>query len=328
MSLIPSNIRCHAFGIQPDKDTPADTPVIAIALESTSLDPNVQSLTTAESDRSAQQGQRIIVGAQPGGAFRKYVRPSEEDFFLAALLGLFGDAGSAPTTHTSNIDASAPFFSPYLTVWDIWPGVLSVMHTGCRIAQAVISSAPGQAFDAEYTVAGLKSVYLDDEPDLDGLFIDELPHVWPELTANIEGITDGTLNALSLTINRNTGRFPGDVGLADYDVPNGLVAVTGNATVAFEDDDLTRLANTGDAAGTELSTLIAEKSLAFVLARGADLGVEFDIAAAQITNVQTALNTDASPAVTTFDFQSKRQDDITDVITAIIKNAITTSDRS
>jgi hypothetical protein len=330
VSLVPANIEYLAFAAQADKDTAASAPDIAIVLEDESLDPGVQVLTTAESDRSAQQGQRIVVGAQPGGTFRKYVRPNEEDFFLAALLGKSVDTPGSPNAHAITIDPAAPFFTPYLTCWQVWPGKLALKYVGCRIAQGVFTSQPGQALSVEYTLAGLSAVYLDAEPTVTDLFDDdELPHVWPELTGTLGGVHDGTINNLSLTVSRNTGRFEGDNGLTSLDVPNGLVAITGSLEVAFQNDDFTRAANTGSTSGTALTTDIYDTSLVldFLRAAGAE-EVKFDLESIQITNLRTALKTDASPAVTTFDFNAKRVDDISTLLVATVKNGFIHADRN
>lgn len=331
MSLIPANIECLAIGIQTDKDTPAVTPVIALALEDCNLDPNVQRIKEQESDQSAQQGNVVVVGAQPGGTFKKYVRPSEEDLLLYALLGKNTDSGTTPNfTHTALVNSTAPFTTPYLTVWDIWPGVLCVRYDGVRIASGHFMSKPGQMVEAEYQLEALKSTYIEpgSAPSLAGLFVDELGHSWPELTATLGGVHAGVVNSFDLTVSRATGRFPGDNGLFSLDIPNGLLSVTGSLEVAFQDDDLTRAANTGSTTGTVVTTSVFSEALTLALARGANLGVSFALAAAQISNFKNQLKTDASPAVSTFDFDSKRAATIGDAITTVVKNALAHADRT
>jgi hypothetical protein len=328
VSLIPGNVEYLAFGVQADKDTPATVPVIAIALEDCQLDPNPTDIVTAESDASAQQGDTVRVGAEPGGTFKKYVRPSEEDFFLNALLGKTVDAGTTPKTHTGTLDPTDPFGSPYLTVWDVWPGVATVRYDGARIAQGVFNSQPGQTADAEYTLQALKATLGVDEPDPTGLFIDELPFSWANFVATLGGVHAGVVNSFALTITRNTGRFHGDNGLDSLDIPNGLFAATGSLTVAFEDDTLLRAANTGTTSGTVLTDTVYSEALILDLLRGVDLEVQFSMAGVQIKNFKTALNTDGSPAVSTFDFNSKRQATLSDAMTTLVKNAIAHADRS
>lgn len=330
MSLIPGNVEVLAFAFQSDKDTAATEPVMAIALEDCSLDPGVQKITTPETDAAALEADDVIVGAQPGGTFKKYLRPSEDDLLLYALLGAVEDTGTDPTTHTSNIDPDAPFSSPYLTVWDIWPGIGFVQYTGARIGQLALASQEGGAVDAEYTIAALKAIFgdLDDAPDLSGLFADEQPFTWAELAVSLDGSHDGIVNQYQLTINRNATRFQGDNGLESLDIPNGLFSVKGSMTVAFEDDELWRAANTGAVDGTELTTTIFEESIDIDHLRGTDLEAKFSLAAAQISNFKTKIETDGKPATSSFDFKSKRSADVTDVITTVVKNAIETADRS
>lgn len=331
MSLVPANIEYLAFAFQADKATPATDPLIAISLEDCSLDPNRQEIRTAESDRSAQQGPRMIVGAEPGGSLKKYVRPSEEDFFLHGLLGRTVDTGDgSPGVHTSNVDPAAPFDSPYLTIWDVWPGRLAIRYDGVRIAQGKYDTTPGSALAVEYTLLGLNATYGVDEPDVEELFVDELPFSWANLAATVGEEHTGVVNNLSLTISRGTTRFSGDNGLGSLDVPNGLLDITGNLEVAFENDQLTRGANTGEVDGTDITDLIYESALSFDFTRGDDLEVKLALAAIQIGNLRTALKTDASPAVTTFDFNHKRTSPsaIADAIQSIVKNGFVTADRT
>ena len=328
MSLIPGNIEVLAFAEQVDKDTAAATPKIAVALEDCQLDPNPTFITLAESDSSALQGDDVVVGATPGGTFKKYVRPSEEDFFLYNLLGKNTDTGVGdPYTHTAEIDDTAPFTTPYLTIWDIWPGIATVKYVGARLSQAAYSSQAGAAWEAEYTVVALQALLGELEPDLTGLVVDELPFTWPDTTVTLGGVHGGTVNQAQLTISRGTNAFPGDNGLVALDIPNGLFGVSGNLEVAFEDDALLRAANTGDTAGTALTTTTFSESVVIDLLRGANREVKFTLTDAQIKNFQVSLKTDASPATATFDFKAKRNVTLADVITTIVKNAVASDPR-
>lgn len=330
MSLIPGNVEVLAFAFQDDKDSPADEPVMAIALEDCSLDPGVQKIQTAETDASALAPDDIVVGAQPGGTFKTYMRPSNIDLFLYALLGKNGDTGSSPTTHTASLDPDAPFTTPYLTVWDIWPGIGAVQYSGVRFGQLVATSQEGGAVETEFTLAALKALFLDleDAPDLADLFVDEQPFTWAELAVSLGGDHDGIVTQYSLTVNRNANRFQGDNGFQSLDIPNGLFAVNGSMTVAFEDDELWRAANTGTVDGDELTTTIFEESIDIDHARGTDLEAKFSLANAQITNFKTKIETDGKPATASFDFKSSRSDDVTDVLTTVVKNAIAHADRT
>lgn len=328
MSLIPGNVETLAFGFQTDKSTPADAPVMAIALEDCSLDPGVQYLKTAETDQSALQPDDIVVGAQPGGTFKKYLRPSEDDLLLYALLGKNVDAGVTPKTHTATLDPAAPFASPYLTIWDIWPGVGCVQYIGARIGQLTLASQEGGGVEATYKAEALQALMGADAPDLTGLFADELPFSWAELAVSLGGVHGGIVSQYQLDINRNTGRFQGDNGLESLDIPNGLMAVTGNLSVAFEDDTLWRAANTGATDGTALTTTIFEESLDIDHTRGPDLEAKFSLANARITNFKNKVQTDGKPAVSTFDFASARSATLSDVIQTLVKNAIAHADRS
>lgn len=328
MALIPANIELLAFATQVDKATPATVPLIATVLESNTLDPGVQKITTPESDASAQSSNLVVVGAQPGGDFQKYLRPSEDDFFLYCLLGKNVDSGTTPKVHTANIDPAAPFSSPYLTIWDIWPGVTTTRYDGCRITQAVITGQPGGPISVQYTVSALKATLQATEPSYASLIVNELEHTWPELTATLGGVAGGVTNNISLTINRNTGRFVGDNGLSSLDIPNGLLLVSGSLEVAFQDSALMRAANTGSTSGTVLTTTVFTESLVLDFLRSANLETKFTLANAQISNFKTLLKTDGSPAVSTFDFQSLRSATISDQIQTVVKNAVALGARS
>jgi hypothetical protein len=330
-TLIPSNIEVLAFGIQADQATPAVTPVIAVAIEDCGLDPGVQRAKQQESDQDAQQGNVAVMGAQPGGTFKKYVRPSEEDFFLLGLLGKTVDSGTTPNfIHTENIDPAAPLNSPYLTCWNIWPGELCVQYTGMRLKSAHITGAPGGFIEVEYDTRAMAATYvpIGSAPDLTGLFTTELAHSWPELAVSLGGVHSGTANKLDVMIDRGTNFFQGDVGLGVLDVPNGLLAVSGSLEVAFISDALERSANTGSPTGTALTSTVFSEALSIALTRNGNLGVTLSMAGVQIQNFKTQFKTDASPAISSFDFDSLRQATISNVIQAVVKNALAHADRS
>jgi hypothetical protein len=326
VSLIPGNVEVLAFGVQADKATPASAPTMAIALEDNSLDPGVQYVSAAETDSNAVQPDDNVVGAEPGGTFKCYARPSESDFFLYSLLGKNVDTGAGPYTHTQNIDPAAPFASPYLTIWNIWPGIACVKYTGCRIGKAAYTAQPGGMVEAEYTVQAIGATFVNagSAPSLAGLQVSEEPFTWAELAVSLGGVHDGIVNQFQLMIDRNTGRFVGDNGLSSLDVPNGLLAVSGNLEVAFQDDLLWRAANTGTTSGTALTTAMFEEALAIDLTRGAGLELKFLLAAMRIQNYKTSLKTDGSPASATFDFKSKRSATVSDVIQTVVKNSYAT----
>jgi hypothetical protein len=331
VELIPSNIEVLAFGIQTDKDTPATTPVIAIAIEDCSLDPGRQTDKEKQSDQTAQQGNIAVMGAQPGGTFKKYARPSEEDFFLYNLLGKVVESGTTPNfIHTENVDPAAPFSSPYLTCWDIWPGELCLRYDGMRLGSGHVMSQPGGFVEVEYATQALAATYLDPgaAPDLTGLFATDLALSWAELAISLGGVHSGVVNKLDLMIDRGTNRFPGDNGLNSLDVPNGLLAVTGSLDVAFTSDDLERAANTGSSTGTALTSAVFSEALSIALTRSANLSIVLSMLQASISNFKTPMNPDGTPAVSSFDFDSLRQATISDAIQAVVKNGQATADRS
>src|SRR4051812_40668047 len=142
---------------------------MALSLEDCSLYPNPQYIQLAETDAASLQPDGVVVGAQPGGTFKKYLRPSEDDFLLYALLGKNVDSGTTPKVHTANMDATAPFTTPYLTIWDIWPGVGCVRYDGVRLSELALSSQEGGAVEAQYTVEALVATMGVTAPDLTGL---------------------------------------------------------------------------------------------------------------------------------------------------------------
>jgi len=330
VSLIPANIEYLGFAVQSGKGSPAAAPTICVALEDCSLEPNRSEVITQESDASAQAGERVVVGAKPGGTFKKYLRASEEDFFLYALLGKNVDAGTTPKTHTANVDPAAPFTTPYLTVWDVWPGVATVRYDDVRVGQAAFTGQPGQVLSVEYTLVGRSATLGVTEPASPPAVSTETPLSWADLTATLNAAHPGTVNQFGLTIDRNTSPFDGDNGLTAFDVVNGLLDIKGNIEIAFEDDDRLRAANTGDTAGTALTTDIYEESLTLDLARGSDTEVKFTMTAVQIGNYKVSLKTDATPAVATFDFNTKRQTtaNIANVLQTLVKNSIALAARA
>jgi hypothetical protein len=199
-----------------------------------------------------------------------------------------------------------------------------------RLGSGHFMGKPDGFMEVEYATVALAATYVDtgDIPDLSGLFASELAHGWPELAVSLGGAHDGVVNAIDLMISRGTTWFKGDNGLASLDVPNGLLAVSGSAEVAFQSDQLARAANTGSTSGTALSSAVFSEALSIALTRNANLSVTLALAAAQILNFQTQFKADGTSAVSTFDFESKRSATAANVIQAVIKNQLATADRS
>src|ERR1051326_1441049 len=130
----------------------------------------------------------------------------------------------------------------------------------------------------------------------------EDPLAWPSVQVIRDDLHPGTCNTISLTINRNMTRVPGDQGFGNIDVVPGLFNVTGEMQVLFEDDAEMRLFATGPTTGTVATPTIGVEKLQLLIDDGS-CSVRCLMQEIQFTNVTTAVGTNAEPMFMTMQFQ-------------------------
>lgn len=297
-TLLPGNTRTLYVGEQSAKGTAQATPTLKLRVTDCSLDPNRTLITLPETDATSQEPGQVVVGAQPGGQFTKWLRPSEDELLIEALLGT--DAGAG--VYTPSVT------TPWLTIYEVIPGVLCTRYTDCRVVAATYSGGAGQGISAQYTIAALSALAGQSEPGSPANYASDRALVYPDVTVTRGGTHAGDVDAFTLTVDRGGAYFFGDNGLSPVDRPNGLFAVNGSLTLAFQNDQEYRAFNTGSTAGTSLTTSIYEQALQILVDNAsASLSVLFDMDSIQYTSFPVGLNTDGSPITVAAAFRTEPQ---------------------
>lgn len=326
-SFVPGNRRSLYAGLQTAKGTPQTTPTLKLRVQDFSPSDVRQMIELEETDASSQDGENVVVGLTPGFTVTKYLRPSEDDLLLYALLGDNVDSGTNPNfTHTI-----APLVtSPYLTVYEAEPGIMVNRYQDVKITQAVIRGGAGQALVVTYTCEALDFLAGETEPAVPTAPVSELPFVYPEVTNTLAGSAPGTVDEFEITIARGGQRIQGDLGMASQDYVNGKFVVSGSITKYVTNDtsgdDYQRAIDTGTKAGTTPDTVVYGETLNIQALRNANLSISFDMDEVQYTTRQAGPRTDGSPLIEVLAFRTPPQATLAGDLTVVVKNAKATPD--
>ncbi len=317
ITLLPGNTRVIYLAKQSAKGTAATTPVRKLRVTSDGVDPGRQLITLPETDSSSQSPQSVVAGAQPGGQFDTWLRPNDCDLLFYGLMGATpSDSGSGNYTHTLNPATS----TPYLTLWDVVPGVSTTKYVDCRVTQAVISGQSGQGIQASWTVAALTALVNQTEPTLPAAFSTDVGMTYPDVTVTRGGSHQGDVDAFSITIDRHGQYFFGDNGLTAADYANGLFEVSGSMTLAFQNVQEYAAFNTGSTAGTALTTTVYSQSLDILIAIDSNTSVDFTSSAVEYRAFPIGLDTGGAPITVAAAFATKPQSTWSNNLSVVVKN--------
>lgn len=322
---VAGNKRTIYIGFQANAATLATDPVLKLRTRGVDTNPVRQIIALEETDAAAQEGGSVVAGFAPGGSLSHYLRPSEADALLYALLGDVVETGTTPNfTHTI-----VPIQdTPYLTIWETEPGLWTRRFKACRLTEITVQGGAGQPLE----ITGLRFEALGyeahvTEPDTPADVIDESPLIYPEVTVTRGGVHGGDVDQFSLTINRGGNRQQGDNGFESSDYTLGKFAVSGQLTQVHSDDDDIRRVDTGSHTGTTPTAAIATQTLAIKATRNANLSLEFVMTKISMTTVTVAPNIDGSPLTQVIAFRTEPTTDIADNLTVVAKNQAEFVDR-
>ena len=326
-SFVPGNRRYINFGLQSAKGTPQTTPTLRVRVQDFSPNEVRQLIELEETDALTQDGESVAVGLTPGFSITKYLRPSEDDLLLYALLGVNVDSGSNPNyTHT----ISPAVATPYLTVYESEPGIMCNRYWDVRITAATIRGGAGQALVVTYQCEALNFLAGETEPVAPAAPVSELPFVYPEVTNTLAGAAPGTVDEFEISIARGGQRIQGDLGMASQDYVNGKLVVSGSITKYVTNDtsgdDYQRAIDTGSKTGTAPTTAIHGEALNIQALRNANLSFAFDMDEVQYTTRQAGPRTDGAPLVEVLAFRTPPQATLAGDITLVAKNQKATVD--
>lgn len=320
-TFVPGNRRALYIGLQTAKGTVQATPTLKLRVQDFSPNEVRQKIELEETDAQTMDGESVAVGVTPGFSFSKYLRPSEDDLLLTALLGQSTDTGAGPFTHTI-IPTLLP---PFLTVFEAEPGIMCNRYQDITIISATIRGGAGQALTVTYQCEALDFLAGATEPVTPALPVSELPLVYPEVTHTLGGVAPGTVDEFELTIARGGQRIQGDLGMKSQHYQIGKFVVTGSITKYVPNsaagDDYQRAIDTGSKTGTVPTTAILTEALNIKALRNAGLSIEFDLDEAEYTTRQAGPRTDGSPLVEVLAFRTPPQPTLAGDLTAIVINS-------
>lgn len=330
MSFFAGNAKNILVKKQSDKDTPITdwTGALNLRVYEWTKDPVRAINQLEESDSSAQQGASHVTAIAPGISFGVYGRPSEVDFLAEALLGSNDDSATvSPTTH----DAVPDLDTPYYSILEVLP-YGAVRYDGCRLGQAQFTAQ--DEGDTELRITGLTWGVLGvthgiTAPDPLPAVKDELPFIFAEAAISYATVHLGTTSAFTVTVNRNITRAQGDSGFRALDIVLGKLQVDGSFTRYTQDDDTMRLVDTGDTAGTDVTSTIGTESASILFSRGTGatlLSLLIALTEIAFETREEALNLDSTPYKEVLGFRTQPQADIADHMSIVTVNAKATVD--
>ena len=313
VTLIPGNTRVIYTAVQGSKGTAASTPSRKLRLTEDSLDPGRQLIQLPETDSSSQAPSYAVVGAEPGNTFGTWLRPNDSDQLFHGLLG--STSGSAGSFSTIPIVAT-----PYLTIWDVVPGQSTTKYVDARITEAAVSGSAGQGISVQWTARALTALTNQTEPVAPSGFSTDVAMTYPQVTVTRGGVHNGDVDAFTLTISRGGQYFHGDNGLTAADYVNGLFAVTGSMTIAFQNAQEYSAFNTGTTAGTSLTTTLYEQALIIAVAIDGSHSFTFTSSGVIYTAFPIGIDTGGAPTVTAAGFSTVPQTTWANNLTIATKN--------
>ena len=322
MPFVPGNRRTLYVGLQSAKGTPQTTPTLKLRVQDFSPNDVRQTIELEETDALTQDGEDVVVGLTPGFSVTKYLRPSEDDLLFQALLGVNANTGTNPNfIHTQ----SPAVETPYLTIYEVEPGIWCNRYSDIRLTSGVVRGGAGQALVVTYVCEALNFLAGETAPSAPANPVSELPFVYPEVTNTLGGSPPGTVDEFELSIARGGQRIQGDLGMASQEYVNGKLVVSGSitkyVTADAAGDDYQRAVDTGSKTGAAPTTAVYTEALAIQALRNANLQVDFDMDEVQYKTRQAGTRTDGSPLVEVMTFRTPPQATLAGDIEVIWANA-------
>jgi hypothetical protein len=320
--FVAGNKRILYLGTQSAVGTAQTTPTKALRVTDYTPDETRARITLSETDATTQQSSDVIVGYQPGGSFKVYLRPDTAALLFKSLLGANADTGSTNYTHT----ITPSITTPYLTIYEVEPNsVWCRQFVDCRFTQIQLDGQTGGAIEATVTFAALSVADGATAPSSPTPASD-LPYVYPEITVTRAGVHAGVVSQFTITIDRNGARAQGDNGFGSLDYVNGLFSVAGSFTQYASADTDMRQVDTGTTTGTVATTTIYEETLAIKGTRDANTSINIAIAAASYPSRTAAVDTSGAPLAEVLGFRSDPQTTLAANIVVTVHDQLATPD--
>lgn len=304
MTLVPGNALTLALGKQTAKGTPQATPQVKVEYTNGFGPlPTWATLQPAETDAQRQRADLVRVGFDVRGQSEHYLRPDEHHYLAHALLGATATSGATNKTHvaTPTTDGAAPYYTLFRAV-DVSSEVTKMVDV--QASQIQWTGGAGQALSALVDWVGLSAVLGATDPTLAPSVQAIL--VYPQVTCTWGGVHDGSVQSFQITVNQNRTPWIGDTGTTAFDIVPGALEVTAQLVMLFQNDQEYRNFIGGATGATAPAVAIPSKALSIIAAIDTNTSIQWDLAAAQLTDYTRANNTDGSPLLATLTLKSKR----------------------
>jgi hypothetical protein len=318
MTLVPGNALTLALGKQSAKGTPQATPQAKLDyIGGFGPEPNWATLQTAETDAQRQQADRPgrLQRRRPGRALRP---PRREPHPRAR--GPRRHRHHRLDEQDARRDADHRRRSSVLHPLPCRRRDLrGHRDVDCQASQVQWTGGAGQALSTQVDWVGLSAILGATDPA--GVVSVQDILVYPDVIATWGGTHDGSVQSFQVTVNQNRTPWIGDTGVTAFDIVPGILEVTAQLVMLFQNDQEYRNFIGGSTSATTPAVAIPSKSLSIIAAIDANNSVQWDMAAAKITAYSRGHNTDGSPLLATLTLKSKK--DVTtigNVITVTTKN--------
>lgn len=319
---VAGNTRVIYAAIQSVKGTAATTPTHKFTMNTgTAGDPGRVIIQLPETDASQQQASNAVVGSTPTIGWTNWARPGEFAFLASAIQGANADTGAGPYTHTATPAAT----QAYYTLWDVLPSNQCTQYVDARANTLGVSGEALQGVQYTTDFIALSAVLGVTAPTLPAASATDRKLAYPDVTVTIGGSHPGTVDAFSITVNRNVSILRGDNGLAAFDSVSGVYAVEGTMRKIYASDADYRKFHGGSAGATTLSTTIFSEALDILVAIDATHSIDFASTLIEYTAVTVPVNVDGSPVLEEISFNTQRQSTWANNMTIVTKNAGATS---
>lgn len=300
--FVAGNKRTLYLGVQADKDTPQNTPTVAMRVQDVTPDPVRDFITLAETDRTTQEPGQAVIGLSPSLSFKSYLRPSQVQFLMTAILG----DPSRPQEQTD-----------YLSVFEDEPDTWCNQYTGLRLTDLELTGQVGGAIEATVkaqAIGFLAGVTSPGSPDAGS----DMPYVYPNMAISRGGVHPGTASQFQLSFSRNSKRAQGDNGMSSLDIVHGLWSCSGQITKYAGDDQDQRQVDTGAVDGTSPTTALFTETLEIVATPAVGPVLDILIAEVSYPTRTAAVNTDGSPLAEVLTFRTQPQASLADQVTVTV----------
>ena len=215
--------------------------------------------------------------------------------------------------------------TPYLTLWDVIPGIQCTQYVDARLGSLALSGQALGGITYATTAMALTALLNATEPVAPTASATDRQLAYPDVTVTVGGVVPGTHDAFTLLIQRNLSLLHGDLGLASFDSQLGTFEVSGTLQRIYENANAYNQYNGGSAAATALTRIIFAEAFDLLIQSELARSVRFTSANVEYTQTTVPVNVAGAPIIMARSFRTQRAVAIASNLTVVTKNGLATS---